>query len=150
MYLHDPQQGRNKRDRALADAVRSRMGPYVTHPGEIDVKARAGRVTLSGQLFSHEREDFVAFVRSLHGVEDVVDRLGIYETAEGLSELREFKPGDSTPPTHLVACAAGTTLALLALRGGVRGVLYGALGALLLLRVTPQPSVRPHTSPLSA
>lgn len=133
---------RKPTDHVLAERVRSKMGRYVLHPGALEVTAADGQVALSGSILSHEHSDLIDAISLVEGVTDVIDRLTVYETAEGISELQGGRPrrGDRvlqdnwTPAARVAAGAAGTTLALFALRGGFRGLLYGTAGALLLLR----------------
>jgi uncharacterized membrane protein len=142
---------RKATDDVLAQRVRSKMGRYVAHPGAVDVTAAGGQVELSGSILSHEHSDLIDAIGQVEGVADVVDRLTVYETAEGISELQGGRPrrGDRpghrdnwAPATRLAAGAAGTTLALFALRGGLRGLLYGTAGAVLLLRSTTNKPLR--------
>ena len=138
-------------DDVLAQRVRSKMGRYVAHPSAIEVSADAGEVTLTGSILAHEHDDLIEAVSQVPGVRDVLDRLSIYETAEGISELQGGRDRRSprssvqaswAPATRVAACAAGTTLALYALRGGFRGLLFGTAGALLVLRSTTNKPLR--------
>jgi hypothetical protein len=143
---------RKATDEVLAQRVRSKMGRYVAHPGAVEVTAAGGEVELSGSILSHEHSDLIDAISQVDGVTDVIDRLTVYETAEGISELQGGHPRRSeragllrdnwAPATRVAAGAAGTTLALLALRGGLRGFLYGTAGALLLLRSTTNKPLR--------
>ena len=133
-------------DDVLVERVRSKMGRYVGHPGAIEVTASGGHVTLSGSVLAHEHQALLEAVRGVSGVNDIVDRLTVHKTAEGISELQggrrrrgelpELLQENWSPGTRVVGSAAGTTLALLALRGGIPGLLLGAAGALILLRST--------------
>jgi hypothetical protein len=135
---------RRAEDREIAERVRTKMGRYALHPDSIEVDVHGGYLTLSGPILSHEHADLIDAVRNVDGVKDVVDRLGVYETAEGISETQgERSRDDWAPGTRMLAGTAGAALALLALRGGARGVLYAAAGALLLMRsATNQPLTR--------
>jgi uncharacterized membrane protein len=143
---------RKATDDVLAQRVRSKMGRYVAHPGAVEVTAAGGQVELSGSILSHEHSDLIDAISQVEGVTDVIDRLSVYETAEGISELQGGRPrrgeragilrDDWAPATRVAAGAAGTTLALLALRGGFRGLLYGTAGALLLLRSSTNKPLR--------
>lgn len=137
---------RKDADDVLVERVRSRMGRYVGHPGAIEVTAASGHVTLSGSVLAHEQDELLEAVRHVSGVTDIVDRLEVYKTAEGIAELQggrrrrgelpELLQENWSPGTRIVGSAAGTTLALFALRGGIPGLLLGAAGALILLRST--------------
>src|SRR5688572_27861858 len=75
-------------DEVLAERVRSKMGRHVAHPGAIDVSAFDGKVTLSGSILAHEHDELLEALSQLPGVVDIVDQIGVYETAEGISELQ--------------------------------------------------------------
>ena len=133
-------------DDVLMERVRSKLGRYVGHPGAIEVAASDGRVTLSGSVLKHEHDELLQAVRGVAGVNDVVDQLVAHDTAEGISELQggrerggelpELLQDNWAPGTRIVAGAAGTTMALYALRGGLVGLVLGTAGALILLRST--------------
>ncbi|MDB5927497.1 MAG: hypothetical protein JWN13_6433 [Betaproteobacteria bacterium] len=143
---------RNATDQVLVDRVRSRMGRYIAHPGDVDVTASGGRVVLSGYILAHEHSDLIDAIGQVPDVNTVVDRLKVYETAEGISEVEGSRRrrrergsvlGTSwTPAARIAAGAAGTTLGFLAMRGGLRGLIYGTAGALLLLRSTTNKPLR--------
>ena len=114
---------RRATDPVLVERVRSAMGRHTAHPGAIDVTADGGQVTLSGSILAHEHDDLIEGVSAVAGVTDIIDRLGIFENAEGISALQGSpRPraahdgaGDWAPGTRLVTGAAGTTLTLYAL-----------------------------------
>ena len=143
---------RKATDDVLEERVRSKMGRYALHPGAIEVAAADGAVTLSGSILAHEHTDLIDAVSQVPGVSDVIDRLIVYETAEGISELQGGRDRGGArsgalqdnwaPATRVAAGAAGTTLALYALRGGFRGLIFGTAGALLLLRTTTNKPLR--------
>ena len=137
-----PFKRRRTTDDRLAERVRAKMGRYVAHPGAIEVTAAGKDITLSGSLLSHEHADLILAVQSVNGVGNVVDKLTIYETAAGISELqgggaqRSDLPQESwAPGVRLIAGAGGLTLALYALtRGSFGRLLFGAAAAALLTR----------------
>lgn len=145
-------QRRPATDEVLVERVRSKLGRYVGHPGAIEVAASDGHVTLSGSVLRHEHDELLEAVRGVAGVNDIVNRLVVYDSAEGISELQggrrrrgdlpELLQENWAPGTRIVAGAAGTTMALYALRGGVVGLVAGAAGALILLRATTNKSFR--------
>jgi uncharacterized membrane protein len=110
----------NADDEIIAQRVRSKMGRHVSHPSSIDVSARSGVVHLSGPILAHEVDDLVCAVKSVRGVEDVVDNLEVHESAENISALqggvpRTGEPVDVmqanwSPTTRLLMGAAGTAL----------------------------------------
>jgi hypothetical protein len=134
----------NATDRVLAERVRAKMGRYVAHPGAIEVSATRGCVVLTGSILAHEHHELVDAVADVPGVQDIYDRLTVFERADGISELQgglprrgerpELLQENWSPATRLVAGAAGSVLALNLLRGGLRGLIYGTAGALLLTR----------------
>ena len=139
-----PFKRRRTTDDRLAERVRAKMGRYVAHPGAIEVTAAGKDVTLSGSILSHERDELLLAVQSVNGVGNVVDKLTVYETAAGISELQGGRePGERSdlpqenwaPGVRLLAGAAGVTIALYALSKGSFGrLLFGAAAAALLTR----------------
>jgi BON domain len=133
-------------DDVLVERVRAKIGRYTQHPGAIEVGATAGEVTLTGSILEEEHQRVLDAVRSVRGVRTIVDRLTVYQTAEGVSELQGGKPRPGelpellqdnwSPSTRIVAGATGAMLALYSLRGGLPGLVLGAAGALILLRST--------------
>ena len=138
---------RDPGDRVLTERVRAKMGRHVAHPGAIEVSATRGCVVLTGSILPHEHHDFISAVADIPGVEDIYDRLSVFERAEGLSELQSERRGDRhpnwSPAARLAVGAAGTLLATKVVRGGLSGWLYTAVGAALLLRAaTNKPITR--------
>ena len=137
---------RTATDDVLNERVRSKLGRYVGHPGAIEVAASGGRVTLNGSVLRHEHDKLLQAVRDVAGVSDIIDQLAVHDSAERISELQgglerrgelpELLQDNWAPGTRIIAGAAGTTMALYALRGGVVGLVLGAAGALILLRST--------------
>jgi hypothetical protein len=64
-----------ERVRSRLGRVRSRTGPWVSHPGSIDVQVLQGEVTVSGPVLEAEAGSLLSAVRRTPGVKDVVDRL---------------------------------------------------------------------------
>jgi hypothetical protein len=139
-------------DDVLVERVRSKMGRYTAHPGAIDVNAMQGRVTLSGSILAHEHGELIESVSQVPGVTDIYDRLTIYETAEGISELQggrarrgeAFLQDNWAPATRLATGAAGTTLALYSLGRSNRSAAFLAFvaGAAILLRAATNTPLR--------
>lgn len=133
-------------DDVLVERVRAKVGRYTQHPGAIEVGATAGEVTLTGSILQDEHKGVLDAVRSVRGVKNVVDRLTVYQTAEGVSELQGGKPrrgelpellqGNWSPSTRIVTGATGAALALYSIRGGLPGLVLGVIGALILVRST--------------
>jgi len=138
-------------DEVLAERVRSKMGRHVLHPGAIEVAASGGTITLTGSILAHEHDDLLEALSQVPGVVHVVDQIGVYETAEGISELQGGRASqggareDWAPGTRLVGSAAGTTLTLYALARSNRFSGFVALvtGVALLARaVSNKPLLR--------
>ena len=143
MVLYDPKPGgrsRDPSDRALAQRVRAEMRRHVLHPGTIEVSVTRGCVVLTGSVLAHEHNELVEAISELPGVQDIYDRLSVFERAEGISELRaergEARQAHWSPAARVAAGAAGTVLAANLLRGGLKGWIYAAVGAALLVRAT--------------
>jgi hypothetical protein len=133
---------RNATDDVLAERVRSKMGRHVAHPGAIEVSAQDGQVTLTGSILAHEHDGLIEAVSAVPGVKDIIDQIGVYQTAEGISELQgegragRSGPQDWAPGTRLIGSAAGTTLTLYALARSNRlaGFVTLATGIALVAR----------------
>ena len=69
-------------DHVLEARVRSRMGRIVAHSHPVQVTAHQGRVTLSGPVLAHEREQLLDLVQAIPGVEDVRDRMEVHDRME--------------------------------------------------------------------
>ncbi len=134
-------------DRVLAQRVRSKMGRYVSHPHAVEVSATDGSVTLRGSILAREHGPFLHAVRHVHGVREAIDRLAVYQTARGVSELQggrerrgerlEIFQDNWSPGTRLLTGATASVLALYALRhGGVCGIAALLFGAALFTRTT--------------
>lgn len=134
-------------DSVVAERVRAKLGRYVSHPGAIDVAVDRGRVTLSGSILAHEHRALLHAVCHVDGVREAIDRLTVYESARGISELQggrerrgermELLQDYWSPGTRLLTGATASALALYALRhGGVCGLAAFVAGAALLTRTT--------------
>ena len=142
-------------DDVLVERVRAKVGRYTQHPGAIEVGATEGEITLTGSILEDEHKRVLDAVRLVRGVTNIVDRLTVYQTAEGVSELQGGKPRSAelpellqnnwSPSTRIVAGATGATLALYALRGGLPGIVLGVIGALMLLRSTANRPLKQFT-----
>jgi hypothetical protein len=65
-------------DDILLARVRSRLGHHMARPGNVELAAQGGTVTLSGSVLPDEAERLVTAVAVIPGVRDVVDRLRIH------------------------------------------------------------------------
>lgn len=78
--LHEMEAGVMERqvdDRVLEERVRSAFGRKVSDAGAIEVSAREGSVTLSGEVEADELQDVVRTVRRVRGVDHVDNRLQV-------------------------------------------------------------------------
>ncbi|MDQ3949093.1 MAG: BON domain-containing protein, partial [Gemmatimonadota bacterium] len=107
-------------DDVLVERVRAEMGRAVSHPSSIVVTATEGRVTLSGPILAREVGELLSHVRSVRGVQDVVDQLEVHERADDVPGLQggTARRGDEfellqenwTPAARLLVGAAGGAL----------------------------------------
>jgi uncharacterized membrane protein len=132
-------------DDVIKARVRSKMGRYVSHPSSIEVAVHDGIVTLSGPILAHEVDDLLCAVKSVRGVEDVVDHLDVHKTAENVPALqgggsRRGEPAELmqtywSPTTRVTVGALGSMLMLNCMaRRTPLSMLLGTAGAGLLLR----------------
>lgn len=144
-------------DPVLVQRVRARLGRAVSHPGAIDVYAKAGVVTLKGAVLERELHELLWAVRSVRGVTAVDNQLTPHATADTpdlQGALRTFAPSEllrSTwkPATRMVVGTAGLGLAAYGLlyRRDLPGALLGffGLGAMVRTaineRIIPLPGV---------
>lgn len=75
-------------DSVLEERVRAEIGRVVSTPGAIDVSVIARTAALSGPVLASEVEELVARVRGVRGIEDVENRLAVYETPEEVPALQ--------------------------------------------------------------
>lgn len=75
-------------DPVLEERVRTEIGRVLSTPGAVEVSALEGTVTLSGAVLAKELDDLLTTVQGIHGVEDVENRLQVYESAEGIPALQ--------------------------------------------------------------
>jgi osmotically-inducible protein OsmY len=73
-------------DAVLEERVRSAIGRVLSSPGAVEVSAAGGVVTLSGAVLSRELDELLSAVRGVGGVEDVENRLQVYESADEFPE----------------------------------------------------------------
>lgn len=78
----------NVADPVIEERVRAELGRVLSSPGAVEVSAREGSVTLSGPVLAKELDDLLTAVQKIHGVEDVENRLQVYESAEGIPALQ--------------------------------------------------------------
>jgi uncharacterized membrane protein len=132
-------------DDTLAARVRSRMGRAVSHPGAIEVMARDGVVTLSGDALMREIDALLSSARSTPGVREVNNQLRIHNRPGDIPNLQgararggprfELMQSNWAPATRLLAALTGGALMGLCLRRrDALGLVAGTLGFGLLAR----------------
>jgi osmotically-inducible protein OsmY len=75
---------RSAEDRDIARRVRTKLARYVAHPSAVDVSVIRGCVVLAGTVAAHEHHDFIDAIADEPGVNDLYDRLKVFERAEGV------------------------------------------------------------------
>jgi uncharacterized membrane protein len=140
-------------DDVLVARVRAAMGRATSHPSSIAVTAADGTVTLSGPILAREVDDLLSSVRSVRGVQDVVDQLEVHERADDVPALQGGTPrrGDEfellqenwTPAARVLVGATGGALALAgARRRDTLGVAVSLVGLALLSRSATNTELR--------
>jgi hypothetical protein len=140
-------------DEVLVERVRAELGRVVSHPSAIAVTADDERVTLSGPVLAREAEEVLSRVRSVRGVQDVVDQLERHETADGVPALQggvsrrgdefELLQENWTPAARLLVGATGGALALAgARRRDALGTAMSLVGLALLSRSATNTELR--------
>jgi osmotically-inducible protein OsmY len=76
-------------DPVLEERVRAEIGHVVSSPGAIEIAAFEGVVTLSGAVLAREVDDLLSATRGVRGVEEVENRLQVYETPEAVPALQK-------------------------------------------------------------
>lgn len=132
-------------DQVLVARVRAKLGRIVSHPRAIEVTVDQGHVILSGPILRREVDDLLAAVSSVRGVNEVENRLDVYERADDVPGLQGggLRPDDRfelmqevwSPGARLLAGVGGGLLTLSGARwGGLAGVTLSAAGFGMLAR----------------
>ena len=127
-------------DELIVGRVRAAIERAVSHPSAIAAHVRAGRVTLSGPVLTHEAHDLLRRVIRVAGVRRLHDDLERHRTGRGVPALqgsgRRPGPDQERPPAwRLLKGAAGIALGGYgARRGGPLGIALAAAGGAMLLR----------------
>ncbi|HYY97904.1 MAG TPA: BON domain-containing protein [Pyrinomonadaceae bacterium] len=129
-------------DDVLVERVRSKLGRAVSTPGNVEVLAEEGHVTLRGVVRAAEAERLLRRVSRVRGVHDVAFQLNV----KGRRGERELAASDvdgganrngvrTSLSARLLATAVGGGLALYgARRKGVVGAVAGVIGTRVLRR----------------
>ncbi|MFB3813109.1 MAG: SRPBCC family protein [Terriglobales bacterium] len=133
-------------DDVLVQRVRARLGRACSHPNAIEVEAQDGRVVLRGPILAAEADLLLHETHKIRGIHEVEDRLERHKTPGDIPGLQggagrrlgqrpDLLQNRWAPATRLlVGFSAGTMLGDGMRRGGVAGLIEGALGAGLLAR----------------
>lgn len=138
-------------DEVLEARVRAKLGRAVSHPHAIEVLAVEGIVTLRGDILAAERDDALACVKKVRGVQILQNQLHIHPTAGEVPSLQggrqrrgaafEWNQTHWSPPARLLAGLAGGALMGACLkRRDAFGVMIGTAGfGLLTCSLANQP-----------
>lgn len=132
-------------DEVLVGRVRAELGRVVSHPGSVIVTASEGNVTLSGPILVSEVDRLLESTSRVRGVRDVISRLEVHESAEGVPGLQggiereggrgPLRQENWSPTERLLVGAAGGILALWgARRHDALGTTLGLAGIAMLSR----------------
>ena len=137
-------------DDVLVERVRSQMGRAVSHPHSVQVTAKSGRVTLTGEILSDELNDLLRSVSAVKGVARVNNQLNTYDKPRVISSLqgehsrRETRfallQSNRPPAVRLMIGASGLAAAGAGIKqGGILGTILGGIGTgMVALAITNQ------------
>lgn len=86
-YKGSKNQNSFRNDEFLAQQVRFEIDKAVGHPESIQTKISKGVVTLKGVILAAEVPNLIDRLKSISGVEDVVNNLDVRKAAEGVPGL---------------------------------------------------------------
>jgi uncharacterized membrane protein len=109
----------------LADRVRAELGRVSNHAGALAVEARDGVVTLSGPVLRAEVAQIREAVRRVRGVEQVEDRLAVYEHAQDIPALQGSNGSTQRPRPEYLQEVWSPSARLVALLGGAGSAVWG-------------------------
>ena len=122
---------RNGEDRKLADRVCSKIGRVLSNPSAIEIGAKAGKVSLEGDVLAGEVQGLLSAIESCAGVTKIDNNLNVHETAEEMPTLQkgvaQALRRNWAPGVALAAGAAGAAAAAYGIRR--RNAAGAALGA---------------------
>ena len=123
-------------DDQLIARVRANLGRLVSHPHAIDVIARDGTTTLSGDVLEDEAKELVSQVGTIQGVSLVCDHLLRHRDAAKISSLQggrerragsQVSPQEWPPAFRMLSGVAGVSLEIYGLFSSSRKVKAVAL-----------------------
>jgi len=139
-------------DNVLIQRVKSRVGRLVSHPHAITASSQGGKIVLKGTILNEEVDSMLRAVRSVPGVEDVVNELEVHRDAHQVSSLQGGTPRESrselmqrnwTPALRMAAGGLGGTLLWYGARHtGVVGLAGCLAGATLLTRAVTNREIK--------
>jgi uncharacterized membrane protein len=140
LFTHD-----EASDEVLTARVRSKLGRAVSHPHAINVIARDGHVSLSGDILASEVDDLLSCVAKVRGVEEVENHLTAHDRADGVPSLQGGRPrhrgsfelmqNNWSPTARLLTGVTGGALLTYCLkRRDHTSEALGTLGFFLLMR----------------
>jgi uncharacterized membrane protein/uncharacterized protein YwbE len=134
-------------DVVLRERVRAALGRVASHPHAINVKARDGRVTLSGPILAAEEHRVVSAVQAVAGVQAVATRFdtrtdpaGVPSLQGGMGQRRsrvriDIRQANWAPATRAIVGSSGAALIIAGVRRrGWAGAALVAAGAALVAR----------------
>jgi uncharacterized membrane protein len=142
----------NVSDEVLVDRVRAKIGRTVSHPSEIEVSAKDGRIVLSGPVLESEADDLIDTAYSVRGVRDVESRVETHRTTENVPGLQghsgrtrarpELLQENWAPGTRLLVGAGGAIALAFPTRNRSIALPSRIIGGLLLARAVTNLSLR--------
>jgi uncharacterized membrane protein len=140
-------------DATLVERVRAQLGRLVSHPHAVDVDARDGHVTLSGDILKAEEHQLLEGVREVNGVAGIDSRLQTHRTAENVPMLQggrgrprprmEYMQQNWAPGPRLLALGAGSALAAWGLtQKRTPAALLGLVGVGIAMRAATNQDLR--------
>lgn len=145
--------GESVSDEVLHARVRSKLGRVVSRPRAVEVRVRAGCVTLRGSVLAQEADRLLRAIGGVPGVGRLENQLEVHKSPEGVPALQgaRARAGERAElmqqcwsPTArlLVGAVGGCMLIRGAGRGGPFGLVLGGLGAGILTRAATNIPIR--------
>ena len=140
-------------DVVIVERIRSALGREISHPHAVEVDCIQGCATLRGAILADEVGKLMDCVKGVRGVREVDNQLAEHAEAGNIPALQggrlrpgyrpEFLQANWSPSARTVAGGFGAGLAIFGLlRGGLKGLLLGALGGTLAARAATNREVK--------